>query len=99
MLTISLPKELSATLGQRLQQRRLDRAWSREELAKRSGVTAASIKRFESTGQIALERLLSLCFTLGCIEDFNKILLSPEPTTMQELKSRVKKRKRGRTAK
>lgn len=44
------------------------------ELAKRSGVSLSSIKRFESTGQIPLESLLKLSQVLNHLDDFDKIL-------------------------
>ena len=44
------------------------------ELAKRSGVSLGSIKRFELTGQISLESLLKLVQILNRINDFELIL-------------------------
>lgn len=47
---------------------------TQSELAKRSGVSLGSIKRFESTGQISLESLLKLVEILNRISDFELIL-------------------------
>ena len=44
------------------------------ELAKRSGVSLGSIKRFELTGQISLESLLKLVQILNRLNDFELIL-------------------------
>jgi transcriptional regulator with XRE-family HTH domain len=44
------------------------------ELAKRSGVSLGSIKRFELTGQISLESLLKSVHVLNRISDFELIL-------------------------
>ncbi len=96
MLSIKSPNEIAEELASRLKELRLDKAWSRKELSERSGVTLASLKRFELTGQISLERLLQLCFTLGRIDDFDKVLRPNMPMTMKELKSKTKKRKRGK---
>lgn len=46
---------------------------SQQEMAKRSGVSFGSIKRFETTGQISLESLLMLAHVLNKLEDFDKI--------------------------
>lgn len=43
------------------------------ELAKRSGVSLGSIKRFELTGQISLESLLKLAHVLNRLNDFELI--------------------------
>jgi len=47
---------------------------TQSELAKRSGVSLGSIKRFELTGQISLESLLKLVQILNRINDFELIL-------------------------
>lgn len=96
ILSIKTPQEVARELADRLRQHRLTQTWSREELARRSGVTVASIKHFELTGAISLHRLLSLCFTLKVIDDFDSILSLSTPTTMQELKRSLKTRQRGR---
>ncbi|OHX66714.1 helix-turn-helix domain-containing protein [Flammeovirga pacifica] len=49
--------------------------YSQEELAKRSGVSLGSLKRFESTGKISLESLLRLMHVFGRLEEFDNILL------------------------
>ena len=51
---------------------------SQSELAKRSGVSLGSIKRFELTGQISLESLLKSVQILNRIGDFELILNSDD---------------------
>ena len=48
--------------------------FSQSELAKRSGVSLGSLKRFETTGQISLEALLKLVDVLNRLDDFDLIL-------------------------
>ena len=48
--------------------------FSQSELAKRSGVSLGSLKRFETTGQISLESLLKLVDVLNRLDDFDFIL-------------------------
>ena len=48
--------------------------FSQSELAKRSGVSLGSLKRFETTGQISLESLLKLTEILNRLNDFDMIL-------------------------
>jgi transcriptional regulator with XRE-family HTH domain len=47
---------------------------SQLELARRSGVSLASIKRFELIGQISLESLLKLAQILNRLQDFDPLL-------------------------
>ena len=51
---------------------------SQSELAKRSGVSLGSIKRFENSGQISLESLLKLAHVLNRIQDFELIFKPTE---------------------
>ena len=42
-------------------------------LARRSGVTLGSLKRFETTGLIAFDSLLKIALVLECLGDFDKL--------------------------
>jgi transcriptional regulator with XRE-family HTH domain len=50
---------------------RKEKGYSQTELAKRSGVSLGSLKRFENSGNISLESLLMLSEILDRIEDFD----------------------------
>ena len=57
------------------QQLRKKNGISQLELAKRSGVSFGSIKRFETTGQISLESLLKLAYFFNRLDDFTSVFL------------------------
>ena len=57
---------------------RKDKGYSQKELAERCGVSLASIKRFEQSGQISLESLLKIAHLLGKLNDFESILNPPD---------------------
>jgi len=101
MLSITSPGEMAQKISERLRQRRLDNNWSRQELARRSGVTVASIKRFELTAEISFKRLLQLCFVLHALNEFDTILAEHKPLTIAEIEKSLKRkqRQRGRTKK
>ena len=65
-------KELSQEIAKRLTAMRLQRAWTREDLAKHSGINIYTLKHFERTGQISLERLIALCEQLEILTDFER---------------------------
>ncbi len=46
---------------------------SRQALAKISGVSYGSIRRFEETGEISFTSLLKLAKCLDCLQDFNNL--------------------------
>ena len=51
---------------------------TQRELAARSGVTWASLKRFERQGLIALDSLLKLALVLECLDDFDRLAVGSQ---------------------
>ncbi len=70
------PYDLLLELALRHKTIRKQQGLSQHQMALRSGVSLGSIKRFESSGQIALESLLKLAYVLNRIGDF-ELLLKP----------------------
>ena len=48
--------------------------FTQSELARRSGVSLGSLKRFETSGQISMQSLFLLIDVLGRLDDFDAIL-------------------------
>ena len=61
-------------LAHRHKMLRKQAGYTQSELARRSGVSLGSLKRFETTGQISLESLFLLIDVLGRLDDFDMIL-------------------------
>ena len=72
-------QEVQAGIAERFKARRLAMNLTQRELAERSGVTWASLKRFERQGLIALESLLKLAVVLDCLDDFDRLAVESEP--------------------
>ena len=81
-------KEIAETLAARLKNLRLSRKWKRTTLSDRSGVSVASLIRFEQTSQISLDNFLKLLFALGRLDEVNKLLLPPSAGSIDELESK-----------
>jgi transcriptional regulator with XRE-family HTH domain len=64
---------LAYEMAKRLSALRLQKAWSRQELSKRSGVNVYTLKHFERTGQISLPRLIALSESLGVLPELEKL--------------------------
>ena len=90
------PHEMSKHIAQKVQEKRLFLNLTQQTLAKRSGVSYGSIKKFERTGQISFESLLKISFVLGDLLTFNDLfnIKSLEYLTIDELLN-DKTRKRG----
>lgn len=56
---------------ERVKERRKELKISQKELSQKSGVSYASIRRFESTGEISFNSLLKIASVLNALADFN----------------------------
>ena len=101
MIDVNL-KSISDHLGDialRAKQKRLTLNLTQAELSARSGVSLASLKRFESSGRIAFASLLHIALVLGNLADFEYLfqkgwpvdLFAPEPK--KRLRGTGKKKK------
>jgi transcriptional regulator with XRE-family HTH domain len=68
----SIP-EVCIELGQRLRSRRLSLGWSQDDLARRAGLSAGSIKNLESKGQSSLDSFVRIVTALGLAGDFSEL--------------------------
>lgn len=93
---LRVPEDVAADLGARARALRLERGWKQTTLARRSGVSLGSLRRFESTGQVSLKNLLALAFALHRLDEFDQLLQPPPFRSLSELEERRKpERKRG----
>jgi len=92
-------KQLLQIIGHSLKLRRLSRELSQQELSKLSGVSLASIARFEKgKGNISLKNLLLIMQSLGIADElkiiFNELEASPSQiakATTKKTRERVRK--------
>ncbi|MFA6961858.1 MAG: helix-turn-helix domain-containing protein [Opitutaceae bacterium] len=73
MLSIKSPLEVAADLAGRVRERRLQRAWTQDEMARRAGIKTATYIVFERTGRIAVIRLLKVLEVLELMDEFDRI--------------------------
>jgi transcriptional regulator with XRE-family HTH domain len=92
------PEELSRRIAERVKTRRLNANLTQQGLAERSGVTAASLKRFERTGQISFLSLLKLAHALGATSELEQLFpdMGKEPRSIKEILAVRPGRRRGR---
>ena len=101
-INIQTPSSIMIQLKNKFKERRLFSELTQEGLSSRSGVSLGSLKRFESTGQIALESLLKLSLVLECLDDFTLLanVKTPTITSIDDLMNNSKNHsiplKRGR---
>lgn len=85
------PLELRLELAERARALRIARNLRQADLAERSGVTLASLRRFERDGEISLKNLMLIAIALNRAQDFDEVfaqnietdLFRPEPKQRQ----------------
>ncbi len=62
--------------------------WSRDQLAEKSGVSRATIQRFETGGDISLGNLVSLSQAMSISDRLTTLFELPEVSSIDELEKR-----------
>lgn len=95
---ILTPNEIEKLLAARFKALRLLAGYKRTTLARRAGVTEASLKRFESSGQISLKNLLLLANAVDRLPEFSGLFTPPQATSIAQLRDQDRKKtpQRGR---
>jgi len=96
--SLETPEQVGRKLAARVKALRLARGWKQITLAERSGVSLASLRRFEESGRVSLQSLLDLAFALNRLDDFDALLQPSRAASLAELEAAEKRpvRKRGR---
>jgi transcriptional regulator with XRE-family HTH domain len=92
------PKAIAQEIARNMKQRRLDADLSQHALAKRSGVSLGTLKRFENQSEISLKHLLMIAVALGATDEFHSLFTQRQYQSIDELikVKEAKIRKRGR---
>jgi transcriptional regulator with XRE-family HTH domain len=88
------PVQILQDIGLRAKSARLRDNMSRKTLAEKAGVSEASLKRFETTGQVSLSSLVQLLMALDRLAELDELLAEQTPLSVRELNDT--QRQRGR---
>ena len=95
MLSLISPSNMADEVSRRAKAMRLAQNLSQRSMAARSGVSEASLKRFEHTGEISFASLLKISAILGCMEDFGALFVPRESVSIDEIAKKRRVRGRG----
>ena len=76
--------EQCRVVGARARALRKQRGFSRRELAELSGVSSATISRFENDGTATISIMLKLASSLDALESFSKIFLEETYSSLED---------------
>ena len=86
-VNVETEQSVLASLVKRVKQRRSELRLTQRELSVKSGVSYASIRRFEATGNISLSSLLKIANAMGFLLDFNGIFKNKTITNLKDYKA------------
>ena len=91
------PDSLMSGIAKRVKQRRLEKGWTQNFLATKAGVSLASYRRFESSGEISLRSLVMLAFALEMTDEFKNLFSRKTYQSIDDIikAEQPKQRKRG----
>ena len=95
MPLLSSSAEIARAVAARLREARLRAELTQAGLAIRAGVSLASLRRFEATGNVSLATLAKLARALGHESHFDALFAPPPVTGLAALLSPPARRKRG----
>ncbi len=85
------PYEIAKDIALKEKEKRKKKKITQAELSARSGVSLASLKRFEQTGEISFVSLLKLAAVLDELDDFEQLFSKVEYGSIQDVIDERKK--------
>ncbi|SET82904.1 Helix-turn-helix [[Clostridium] aminophilum] len=79
------PSDVALRLADKIKNIRKRKKITQKELAGRSNVSYATLRKFEKTGQISLESFIKLVMELGCIQEINNLFTEPVYNSIEEV--------------
>lgn len=82
---LKFPKEIAKEIANQEKEKRKRRKLTQEELSAKAGISLASLKRFEQTGEISFVSLIKIADILGEREAFEHLFTRREYQSIQEV--------------
>lgn len=79
------PSDVTLRLANRLKSIRKRKKITQKQLAGRSNVSYATLRKFEKTGRISLESFVKLTMELGVIQEVNDLFTEPMYSSIDEV--------------
>ena len=79
------PSDVAKRLALKVKNIRKRKKISQKQLAARSNVAYATLRKFEQTGSISLESFIKLSMELGVVDEINNLFSSPIYNSIEEV--------------
>ena len=98
-LKLRNPDTLVHEIGRRLRRQRLAKGMTQQELAERAGVSVSTLKLFERTGKISLQRLARIAVSLNVDGELSGLFEEPRVVDSLEAVERMERQRAPRRRK
>lgn len=88
--TLDNTDDIAMKLATDFRKRRIEKNFTRKEIAEKSGVAESNIIRFEQKGLISLKNLIGIAMAMEYTSEIKNIFDQPKYSTMEEL-SQIRK--------
>jgi transcriptional regulator with XRE-family HTH domain len=92
-LELQTSAEVCEDIARRVRTLRVERGWTQRELASRADMSLETLRRFERTGRISLDRLVRIATVLDALRPFAALFALPPIRTLDDLE-RLERRPR-----
>ena len=79
------PSDVAIKMAQKLKSIRKRRKITQKQLAARSNVSYATLRKFEKTGQISLESFIKISMELGLLNELSNLFSEPTYNSIEEV--------------
>ncbi|HAF26630.1 MAG TPA: transcriptional regulator [Lachnospiraceae bacterium] len=79
------PSDVAIKMAQKLKSIRKRRKITQKQLAARSNVSYATLRKFEKTGQISLESFIKISMELGLLNELSNLFSDPTYNSIEEV--------------
>lgn len=79
------PSDVAVKLAQKIKSIRKRRKITQKQMAARSNVSYATLRKFEKTGQISLESFIKISMELGLTNELNNLFSTPVYNSIEEV--------------
>ena len=79
------PSDVAIRLAQKMKAIRKRRKITQKQMAARSNVSYATLRRFEKTGKISLESFIKISMELGLANELNNLFSTPIYNSIEEV--------------
>ena len=88
------PSDVAIKIAQKLKSIRKRRKITQKQLAARSNVSYATLRKFEKTGQISFESFIKISMELGLLNELNNLFSVPTYNSIEEVVNEQKQNTR-----